>query len=445
MLYGSSPHTRGARIAHRQETQRYRIIPAYAGSTEPRPTARGGDEDHPRIRGEHAALASQAHSIAGSSPHTRGAQTHTSAPTRHTRIIPAYAGSTPRRRLQSRMRADHPRIRGEHNMSSPIGGLMGGSSPHTRGARSVVVGGAGGGRIIPAYAGSTNLSNPRPTITPDHPRIRGEHPGHHVHQDDPDRIIPAYAGSTSALRSSIRVLADHPRIRGEHPVCALDQVFRSGSSPHTRGAQLRREVGSRQVRIIPAYAGSTPSPVTRSGGGGDHPRIRGEHALALLLWRGEAGSSPHTRGAHGFANLLELSTGIIPAYAGSTAACAWTTPPTWDHPRIRGEHAQEIRADIPQWGSSPHTRGAHPKAIRRLHHERIIPAYAGSTRAGQDDRRRNADHPRIRGEHTAVDGKAPLLCGSSPHTRGAHTHASLLLRAGGIIPAYAGSTVSVFA
>ena len=70
-------------------------------------------------------------------------------------------------------------------------------------------------------------------------------------------IIPAYAGSTSNLTLKIDGVEDHPRIRGEHISWAGHQIKITGSSPHTRGA-LRRLYGQAlQVRIIPAYAGST--------------------------------------------------------------------------------------------------------------------------------------------------------------------------------------------
>ena len=55
-----------------------------------------------------------------------------------------------------------------------------------------------------------------------------------------------------------------------------------GSSPHTRGA-LRAEPSWRpDVRIIPAYAGSTGGKLTISCLRQDHPRIRGEHVLPHL-------------------------------------------------------------------------------------------------------------------------------------------------------------------
>ena len=221
------------------------VVPAYAGST-----ARSA-----------ASLAARA----GSSPHTRGA--------------------LPRRPLTARLPQDHPRIRGEHLVvgdgallregiipayagSTVIrvltSELATGSSPHTRGARST-------------WAATAATRG-------DHPRIRGEHRGQ-PHQRGPrDRIIPAYAGSTRYQLSM-----------------ALSAM---GSSPHTRGAPVRDEVGYERRW--------------------DHPRIRGEHRRIRRVSR--------------------WGDGIIPAYAGST------------HWRLKG-HAKDK-------GSSPHTRGAHLKRTR---------------------------------------------------------------------------------
>ena len=236
---------------------------------------------------------------------------------------------------------------------------------------------------------------------------------------------------------------------------------REGSSPHTRGALSRTRQGHRRGRIIPAYAGSTPTASGTTLGGTDHPRIRGEHPPSGLWCPGRRGSSPHTRGAHHRQHWDGYRMGIIPAYAGSTSSKSAPTFQRRDHPRIRGEHAPSARRSSSRDGSSPHTRGARIEESFVSGEFRIIPAYAGST-----DGRRVAgplarDHPRIRGEHgldefaqvlgqwiiPAYAGStdqppAPALAGdgSSPHTRGA-------LSAGGgrgagrrIIPAYAGST-----
>ena len=154
-----------------------------------------------------------------------------------------------------------------------------------------------------------------------------------------------------------------------------------GSSPHTRGT--------------PRSAG------TRTGGRGDHPRIRGEHCCLL-------------------ASCINL-TGIIPAYAGNTSVFAGRTKvPLESSPHTRGTRCRRSRG---RRSSRDHPR------IRGKHHVRrgaddvkdgIIPAYAGNTSTSRPPRFPNAgssphtrgtrapgrcrgrlagDHPRIRGEH----------------------------------------------
>ena len=152
--------------------------------------------DHPRIRGEHLVSGESDGVGRGSSPHTRGALSASLSQARGARIIPAYAGSTSApARARARI-ADHPRIRGEHQEG--LVGVLGaaGSSPHTRGAPRTRVVCAGGSRIIPAYAGSTPAGAGLRPAPRDHPRIRGEHPPRDGAAGPVRGIIPAYAGST---------------------------------------------------------------------------------------------------------------------------------------------------------------------------------------------------------------------------------------------------------
>ena len=437
---GSSPHTRGAPPEGTQNFVRARIIPAYAGSTTSSCGGRARCRDHPRIRGEHARRVLPVVDIGGSSPHTRGAP-------------------TPPTRSRSRP-ADHPRIRGEHvRETAPANGTIG-SSPHTRGAPRRSPSKLRSPRIIPAYAGSTTLRPPSRRSMPDHPRIRGEHLGLRtmgrgcfgssphtrgalgvgVHLFGGGWIIPAYAGSTGPRERLPTCLRDHPRIRGEHPVCERHQVFRSGSSPHTRGARLwgRRRPGRR--RIIPAYAGSTTLRPPSRRSMPDHPRIRGEHLGLRTMGRGCFGSSPHTRGALGVGVHLFGGGWIIPAYAGSTGPRERLPTCLRDHPRIRGEHPVCERHQVFRSGSSPHTRGARLWGRRRPGRRRIIPAYAGSTTSSSASWRLLRDHPRIRGEHSTSPTGLVFASGSSPHTRGAPTFSAMDSPPLGIIPAYAGST-----
>ena len=192
---------------------------------------------------------------------------------------------------------DHPRIRGEHLPDDVRFNVDGGSSPHTRGARS-----------SPWPGGPA----------------RG--------------IIPAYAGSTHALGLRRRGDRDHPRIRGEHGRDGESGRSSTGSSPHTRGAPGSSSPARRRRGIIPAYAGSTLIPCSRATSSSDHPRIRGEHSGMLsprTLW---TGSSPHTRGARHVLGRARVRLRIIPAYAGSTRKDSRNDTRFPDHPRIRGEH-----------------------------------------------------------------------------------------------------------
>ena len=215
-------------------------------------------------------------------------------------------------------------------------------------------------------------------------------------------------------------LRDHPRIRGEHS--PLPDFFAEGfgSSPHTRGA-LSPNVRRHDTRQ-------------------DHPRIRGEHSKGFPTGVTFSGSSPHTRGAPRHLHLRRQTRRIIPAYAGSTRRRRSPRARLADHPRIRGEHIGERVDGLDLVGSSPHTRGALTSANATIQGFRIIPAYAGSTRASGTASPAPPDHPRIRGEHSAASPSTSSAAGSSPHTRGAPAIRWTSPRSWRIIPAYAGST-----
>ena len=235
---------------------------------------------------------------------------------------------------------------------------------------------------------------------------------------------------------------DHPRIRGEHPIAAKPDNLVMGSSPHTRGA--RRPVGSRGLpdRIIPAYAGSTATKAKGRPFGRDHPRIRGEHTCRSSPFETPGGSSPHTRGA--LVDVVKPADRqrIIPAYAGSTRYVDMAAYRLEDHPRIRGEHVTTSLSGSCISGSSPHTRGARDDLFSDTLGAGIIPAYAGSTLSVHFFFFGSQDHPRIRGEHAWRETLCLALEGSSPHTRGAHVGDAAPLGGHGIIPAYAGSTAA---
>ena len=70
----------------------------------------------------------------------------------------------------------------------------------------------------------------------------------------------------------------------------------TGSPPHTRGKGGDRWVRIRQTGITPAYAGKRAKIIDKLVKSGDHPRIRGEKAVMVVIFSPNLGSPPHTRG-----------------------------------------------------------------------------------------------------------------------------------------------------
>ena len=105
--------------------------------------------------GEHRLGVIRADLRQGSSPHVREALRflvdHGYAPG----IIPACAGSTCAVHVPVSALRDHPRMCGEHDPPIRVGARRKGSSPHVRGALTVVFDNDGDVGIIPACAGST--------------------------------------------------------------------------------------------------------------------------------------------------------------------------------------------------------------------------------------------------------------------------------------------------
>ena len=166
-----------------------------------------------------------------------------------------------------------------------------------------------------------------------------------------------------------------------------------------RGALRRRDDGRKARGIIPAYAGSTPRTLSGWTRTRDHPRVCGEHESNSVNGSGEVGSSPRMRGAplRTASNVCDMR--IIPAYAGSTRPLLGGARAWQDHPRVCGEHYSTALTKIKEVGSSPRMRGAPKKLVRRMMCLGIIPAYAGSTSVGFVHICVDWDHPRVCGEH----------------------------------------------
>ena len=213
---GSSPLTRGKRVASSGFGGEVGLIPAHAGKTADVRRADQGDGAHPRSRGENAILLGVPFTTAGSSPLTRGKPSSRCAAPLTVGLIPAHAGKTPQTHPGGRCSQAHPRSRGENFTCLATTVVSSGSSPLTRGK--------------PDQHGVVS-----PTVG----------------------LIPAHAGKTRAKTSSTSPSRAHPRSRGENPMDS-DRYFQiGGSSPLTRGKRRLVEAFGGRPRLIPAHAGKT--------------------------------------------------------------------------------------------------------------------------------------------------------------------------------------------
>ena len=233
---GSSPLTRGKHRPAASIHGTSRLIPAHAGKTTDGACSVCRHWAHPRSRGENLRLYGLGALNEGSSPLTRGKRPRGRSLYRCPGLIPAHAGKTARMgTTRARPRA-HPRSRGENIGDSLAPINTEGSSPLTRGKRSVssarviVIG------LIPAHAGKTRQANDPVTLSRAHPRSRGENvkrvlvdwvlsgsspltrgkPNVRRRIAHPPRLIPAHAGKTRQMRDMRQKCRAHPRSRGEN-------------------------------------------------------------------------------------------------------------------------------------------------------------------------------------------------------------------------------------
>ena len=273
---------------------------------------------HPRSRGENPELAQPSTASAGSSPLTRGKRVAASAACVTDGLIPAHAGKTREHVVLGGHGGAHPRSRGENSLVTLCYVGFSGSSPLTRGKPWACADTGARRGLIPAHAGKTVRLWASGCECGAHPRSRGENfnrvrTAHYTLGSSPltrgklpdrgggrkaGRLIPAHAGKTICHIWGVGCSGAHPRSRGENAVGLVLRWGGGGSSPLTRGNLSGRGFRAGAWGHIPAHAGKTrcsgEPPMTRWA----HPRSRGENLLSGTVEAAAWGSSPLTRGKH---------------------------------------------------------------------------------------------------------------------------------------------------
>ena len=152
------------------------------------------------------------------------------------------------------------------------------------------------------------------------------------------------------------------------------------SPPLARGTGQCCGVGHAATGITPACAGNRAAMWAAALGTEDHPRLRGEQAAWQMQPGDLVGSPPLARGTEGCGWIPASVCGITPACAGNSPPILIFSPPSRDHPRLRGEQSGMPCISLGGWGSPPLARGTDVHRPHGLCSCGITPACAGNRR-----------------------------------------------------------------
>ena len=252
------------------------------------------------------------------------------------------------------------------------------------------------------------------------------------------RITPAWAGKRLPLPDIAAQTQDHPRVGGEKSGSVFALGRSSGSPPRGRGKGLGLAVNVLGDGIIPAWAGKSYCPATRSFGSWDHPRADGEKGHPVRLIDLAVGSPPRRRGKAEEPREPGTFDRITPAWAGKSYCPATRSFGSWDHPRADGEKGHPVRLIDLAVGSPPRRRGKVRHSRTLMCAPGITPAWAGKSCGWASCGGLSWDHPRMGGEKLRMGFLRGLVLGSPPHGRGKDDTAVQLGARAGITPAWAG-------
>ena len=146
-------------------------------------------------------------------------------------------------------------------------------------------------------------------------------------------------------------------MRGEYSAISWITGISWGSPPLARGIPPLFLRMSSTLGITPACAGNTVWFLVYPLWFRDHPRLRGEYYYESHYGTRDEGSPPLARGILLMAAVNNCSPGITPACAGNTCAYRIFGQNQQDHPRLRGEYSVPILMSIMFLGITPACAG----------------------------------------------------------------------------------------
>ena len=211
------------------------------------------------------------------------------------------------------------------------------------------------------------------------PRARGRRP---LGQPVPHRegTTPAGAGTTAGSRAPARARRDHPRGRGDDAVAAVLAALVGGPPPRARGRRSGAARSGLRAGTTPAGAGTTSGRPGVAAVAGDHPRGRGDDITRAFGRAAPWGPPPRARGRQQLAGAGEPQHGTTPAGAGTTRRRSAGRCGARDHPRGRGDDPEWTEIDGINSGPPPRARGRLHGGTGSSVLQWTTPAGAGTTR-----------------------------------------------------------------
>ena len=155
----------------------------------------------------------------------------------------------------------------------------------------------------------------------------------------------------------------------------------------------------------------------------------------------ESGSSPPARGLQLIERNSLAHRRLIPACAGTTMQNGASNRGIRAHPRLRGDYNNTDAILWQDAGSSPPARGLPTTTLSACRIPRLIPACAGTTLSLGPANTYYKAHPRLRGDYVSRHSYTICRIGSSPPARGLLAVVCLPYRRNRLIPACAGTTI----